>query len=408
MQYIKNFLTPYLALGMILFSPIIVAADYEINTFMSLGGAYADIEGVDANGADTNPAYLQAISDSITLEYDTKYGVNLRTQVTENIEGAAQLLANGRNGTFELEAEWFYVSYGITDNFRTRVGKLNLQTFLLSDYIEVGNLYPWVRPPEEVYALNPMRNFPGVELLHVSHFGKKTTLTSQLFVGSAQVDISPVTRFRAENGYGINFQLDHPNFTLRIGGITPTVKLTQAHVLGHDTANNNAPFFQSIGGTLDEKDRMYMLTAGYSFNLGSLIGYGEYIDVKADGVTGAIFPDQTGYYVTFGYQVGSFLPFITAAGNDGKSNYAQIFDSSSPVANFQPNPLVIQDSITFGLRYDINDYADIKFEWKSIDPTLDPGAIQFFGGPLNAGWSIGQGQTDDKYDVISLVYDMVF
>jgi len=406
MQHIKIYIAPYLALGITLFSPIILAADYEINTFMTVGGATSDAEGVDANGADTNPAYLQAISDSITLEYDTKYGVNLRTQVTENIEGAAQLLANGRNGTFELEAEWFYASYSVTDNFRVRLGKLNLQTFLLSDYIEVGNLYPWVRPPEEVYALNPMRNFPGAELLHVSHFGKNTTLTSQFFIGSAQVDISPVTRFKAENGFGINFQLDHPNFTLRIGGITPTVKLTQNHVIFHDDAGN--PIFQSIGGTLDEEDRMYMLTAGYSFNLGGLIGYGEYIDVQADGVTGAIFPDQTGYYVTFGYQIGSFLPFITAAGNDGESNYAALFDSTSPVFGFQPNPLVIQDSITFGLRYDINDYADIKFEWKSVDPTLDPGAISNFGQAFNAGWSIGGGQTEDKYNVISLVYDMVF
>ncbi|VAW62452.1 hypothetical protein MNBD_GAMMA08-137 [hydrothermal vent metagenome] len=394
MQQIKKFITPYLALGMTLFSPIIIAADYEINTFMSLGGAYSDADG----------SYLQAISDSVTLEYDTKYGVNLRTQVTENIEGAAQLLANGRNGTFEIEAEWFYASYTVNDNFRVRIGKLNLQTFLLSDYIEVGNLYPWVRPPEEVYSLNPMRNFPGVELLHISRFGKNTTLTSQFFIGSAQVDISPVTRFKAENGYGINFQLDHPNFTLRVGGITPTVKLTQNHVLFHDDQGN--PIFQSIGGTLDEKDRMYMLTAGYSFNISNFIGYGEYIDVQADGVTGSIFPDQTGYYVTFGYQAGSFLPFITVAGNDGTSNYAPLSDPNSPVFAFQPNPLVIQDSITFGLRYDINDYADIKFEWKTVDPTFDPALPA--GQAFNAGWSIGPGQTDDKYNVISLVYDMVF
>jgi len=379
---------------LILISPTLLAAEYEINTFMSVGGAVTDSDG----------EYLQAISDSITLEYDTKYGINLRTQVTENLEGAAQLLANGRNGTFEVEAEWFYASYSLGENVRVRVGKLNLQTFLLSDYIEVGNLYPWVRPPEEVYSLNPMRNFPGAELMHISHFGSRTTLTSQFFIGSAQVDISDVTRFKAENGFGVNFQLDTPNFTLRFGGITPEVKLQQNHVLFHD-ANNN-PIFQSVGGTLDEGDRMYMLTAGYSFDVNNFIGYGEYIDVSAEGVTGSVFPDQTGYYATFGYQAGSFLPFVTFAGNDGKSDYAALADPNSPVFAFQPNPLVIQQSISLGLRYDINDYADIKFEFKTVDPTADPalGVANTF----NAGWSIGQGLGEEKYNVISLVYDMVF
>jgi len=384
----------FLALCLTLTSPALFAAEYEINTFMSVGGAATDSDG----------EYLQAISDSITLEYDTKYGVNLRTQVTENLEGAAQLLANGRNGTFEVEAEWFYASYSLGENVRIRVGKLNLQTFLLSDYIEVGNLYPWVRPPEEVYSLNPMRNFPGAELMHISRFGNTTTLTSQFFIGSAQVDISDVTRFKAENGFGVNFQLDTPRFTLRIGGITPEVKLEQNHVLFHD--NNGLPVFQSIGGTLDEGDRMFMLTAGYSFDINHFIGYGEYIDVSAEGVTGSIFPDQTGYYATFGYQFGSFLPFVTLAGNDGKSDYGPLSDPASATFGFQPNPLVIQDSISLGLRYDINDYADIKFEFKMVDPTADPALG--IANTFNAGWSIGQGLGEEKYNVISLVYDMVF
>ncbi|VAW68676.1 hypothetical protein MNBD_GAMMA10-3048 [hydrothermal vent metagenome] len=383
-----------LAFCLTLASPALLAAEYEINTFMSVGAVTTDSEG----------EYLQAITDSISLEYDTKYGINLRTQVTENLEGAAQLLANGRSGTFEVEAEWFYASYSLGENVRVRAGKLNLQTFLLSDYIEVGNLYPWVRPPEEVYSLNPMRNFPGAELMHISRFGNATTLTSQFFIGSAQVDISDVTRFKAKDGFGMNFQLDTPNYTLRIGGISPVVELAQNHVLVHDA--NGLPIFQSLGGTLNEGDRMLMLTAGYSFDFNNFIGYGEYIDVTADGVTGSVFPDQTGYYATFGYQAGSFLPFVTIAGNDGESNYAPLSDPTSPVFGFQPNPLVIQQSISLGLRYDINEYADIKFEFKTIDPTADPalGVANTF----NAGWSIGQGLGEEKYNVISLVYDMVF
>ena len=389
MQHLKKSLGLAASLGLALSSSPLLAAEYEINTFLSIGGALSDATATQ----DPQPQYLQAISKNISLEYDSRYGVNLRTQVTENIEGAAQLLANGRNGTFDLEAEWFYASYSLGNNVRVRVGKLNLQTFLLSDYIEVGNLYPWVRPPEEVYGLNPMRNFPGVELMHISRFGR-STLTSQFFIGSAQVDISSVTRFKAKDGFGINFQLDNPNFTLRLGGITPVVELAQTP----------APGFN--GGIYNEGDRMYMVTAGYSFDVNNFIGYGEYISVTAEGETGRIFPDQTGYYVTFGYQMGKYLPFFTVAANDGSSAYAFMEDPSSPAADYQPNPLVIQQSLSLGLRYDINDYADVKFEIKSVDPTLDPALPPGFA--FNAGWSIGPNQLEEKYTVYTLIYDMVF
>ena len=374
--------TKIIGLSLALSSPAAMAADYEINTFLSIGGAISDADG----------AYLQQISDHVGMEYDSKYGVNLRTQLSEEIEGAAQLLANGRDGTFDMEVEWAYVSYTLSDSLRLRIGKLNLQTFLLSDYIEVGFLYPWVRPPEEVYGLNPMRNFPGVELMHTAKFGDKS-LTSQFFIGSAQVDISAATRFKALNGFGMNFQLDAPNYSLRIGGITPVVELQQG------------------ASTFDEEDRMYMVTAGYTFDVSNFIGYGEYISVTADGETGRIFPDQTGYYMTFGYQYQSWLPYVTFASNDGESNYAALLaDPASSAANgFQPNPLILQDSISLGMRYDLNDYASIKFEVKNIDPTLDPA---LGAGAFNAGWSIDTtgagGVTDDKYNVASITYDMIF
>ena len=249
-----------------------------------------------------------------------------------------------------------------------------------------------------------MRNFPGAELMLISRFGKSTTLTSQFFIGSAQVDISAATRFKAKDGYGINFQLDTPHLTLRVGGITPVVEVTQSPVIVPDGLGD--PVFQSTGGTMNEGDRMLMLTAGYSFDFKNFIGYGEYIDVTADGVTGSIFPDQTGFYATFGYQAGKFLPFFTVASNDGKSNYAPLADTNSPVFGYQPNPLILQDSLSLGLRYDINDYADIKFEVKSVDPTLDPDVPT--GQAFNAGWSIGGGQLEEKYTVYSLAYDMVF
>jgi len=140
----------------------------------------------------------------------------------------------------------------------------------------------------------------------------------------------------------------------------------------------------------------------------NFIGYGEYISVTADGEAGRIFPDQTGYYLTFGYQYQSWLPYVTFASNDGESNYAFLDPATTAADGFQPNPLIIQDSISLGLRHDLNDYASVKFEVKSVDPTFDPALVAAGVPPFNAGWSIGGGQTDDTYTVTSLTYDMIF
>jgi len=88
-----------LGLSLALSSSALFAAEYDINTFMTIGAASM------AASTDAKGEYLQAIDDNISFEYDSKFGVNLNTQVTENIEGAAQLTANGRDGNFELEAE---------------------------------------------------------------------------------------------------------------------------------------------------------------------------------------------------------------------------------------------------------------------------------------------------------------
>lgn len=356
-------------------------AEYEINSFLTIG----------ATGSNTPGTYLQRITEGVSLEQDSKYGVNLRSQLTDDIYGAAQLLATGRDGQFGLEAEWAFISYKVSNNFKIRAGKLNLQTFLHSDYKEVGYLYPQVRLPEEVYGFNPMRNFPGIEIMHTANLGKSTKLTSQFFVGSAEVMITPNVRMNGVNGYGVNFQLDNKYFTLRVGAISPEVRLTQTnHTM-------NMPGDQVItfpDATYDEKDRMVLATVGLSWDIANFVGYSEYIQVTAEGNLKEILPDREGAYLTIGYRIGDFLPFVTSAYADSEGK-AQ---TSATLGKFMPNPLIIQDSMALGLRYDVNEFSAIKFEYKEVEPE---------NTTFNSGFNMGVG-SDETYTITSLTYDIIF
>lgn len=355
-------------------------AEYEINSFLTIGAA----------ASNTSGTYLQRINEGVSLEQDSKYGVNLRSELTNDIYGAAQLLATGREGQFDVEAEWAYLSYKIANGFSIRAGKLNLQTFLHSDYKEVGYLYPQVRLPEEVYGFNPMRNFPGIELMHTATLGASTRFTSQFFVGSAEVMITPNIRMNGVNGYGVNFQLDNKYFTLRAGAISPEVRLTQ----NNHTMNMPMGAITFPDAILDEKDRMVLATAGLSWDIAGFVGYGEYISVTAEGTLKEVFPDREGAYLTVGYQMDSFLPYVTSAYADSEGT-AQ---TAATAGIFMPTPLIIQDSITIGMRYDVDEFSAIKFEFKEIEPE---------NTMVNSGFNMGVA-SDEKYNISSISYDVIF
>ena len=267
----------------------------EINSFLSVTASTMSEEG----------RYLDKVTEHLSFENDSVYGVNIRTKVNDKVSGAAQLLATSNDSTFNIEADWAYLSYKVSKQTSVRAGMLNLSTFLISDYANIGYLYPWIRTPVEVYQNNPLKNFLGVEWLHISRFSKKSKLTTQLFMGSAQVEKNGLL-FRATDGYGFNIQLDVPHFTFRLGAISPTIQLEGPDGTGAATIDY-----------VDLDDRGYMYTVGASIDWNNFILYTETVATDTEGETQAIFPNQTGSYVTIGYQMGDYLPHVTVGSSKG-------------------------------------------------------------------------------------------
>ena len=111
-----------------------------------------------------------------------------------------------------------------------------------------------------------------------------------------------------------------------------------------------------------------------------------------------LFPDQDGWYVTFGYRAGKYLPHLTVASVESEPLSQAIGASQGST----------QDSVTLGLRYELNDSASLKFEYQmiSLDDTLmttNPAA------PGNNGFFNSQSVLeDDKANMISMAIDVIF
>jgi hypothetical protein len=362
------------------------AGNVDINSFLTIGAATMSEDG----------SYLFNTTENISFENDSHYGVNLRTQVSDRVSGAAQLLATATNSNFNLDAEWAYLSYQMSADVSLRAGKLNLTTFLLSDYAKVGYLHPWIRPPVEVYNNNPLRNFLGMEILHLNRFGRTAKLTSQFFIGSAQAD-NGAMHMKANDGYGVNFQLDTPGFTLRAGAISPVIQVEAFNPLENRTVE-----------LLDEDDRGVMYTVGFSVDVNNFIMYSEAVATDTEGQTRGIFPNQKGAYLTLGYNIGKFLPHVTFGSSSGEvytgpTNLLDPLCGGAPGSGCAVTANVVQapktqDSVALGLKYTIDDSVSIKFEIQKVDLTNGKGT----------GFATLEDPTVESFNVMSVAMDAIF
>ena len=190
----------------------------EWDGFLTAGFAVHDQE---------DAAYLDTITDDLRFDNDSKFGLQVTADVSENMQAVAQILAAGSDQNFDMDVEWAYLDWAINDTFSLRGGKVKEPVFLISDYIEVGYAYPWIRPPQEVYRNNPINTINGMEALIQMDVGDMS-FTIQPYLGSNNeaVPNNPGLTFDASNFYGAAIQLASRSFTVQVSLLTTDVSVT--------------------------------------------------------------------------------------------------------------------------------------------------------------------------------------
>jgi len=329
---------------------------------MALGAFCSPVmaEGVDISGfLTTSVVRLDTDKDGVTYNNgaitdqarfdnpDSRLGLQFTGSINDYMDATAQLIAKGRGGNNSISTDWAFVTINATSDTQVRTGKLKLSSFLISDYIEVGYAYPWIRPPQEVYSLNPINTLVGADVLYTPTLGN-AQLMIQPYVGSNRssmtvsqglADIDPLLNAGDEVGFsisnmaGINLVANFDAMSFRVGYLATRVD-------------------QADFGLEDEEATF--ASAGFTVDWNNIVAYAEYATRDESENLQNAFPDQDAYYVTLGYRIGKFLPNVTYANID----YGQ---DESPLA-------VRQSSVTAGLRYEFLDGAALKFEVQQVDP----------------------------------------
>ena len=373
----------------------------NLSGFLTAGTTYADTKVLPTTNAVSQDGNIE---NKVGFTNDSRIGIQLSAKINREVSVTGQLLARGIDDNFNLKADWAFVTYRAANALSIRAGKLKLTTFLVSDYLEVGYAYPWIRPPQEVYFANPISTLSGVDALVRFNFGDYTLLFQpyygvsrgeQALVPQEVVTTQPLcltpppgspaytncpagtvvfTDFTADGLTGVNLSFGSDAFTVRAGYLQALVSAPAFGVSG-DKAT-----FISVGGTLDWK---------------GMVLYTEYFQRDIEGLANMAFPNQKGAYATLGYRFGRFLPHIT---------YANLDDNDNPTTLFG-RPLK-QTSATLGLRYELGTGAALKVEAQQVKPEAAN-----TGGPAR-GLLIADPATgperSDSVMVYSLAVDVVF
>ena len=386
----------------------------EFDGFLTAGFSVHD---QDVPGGSPSITYLDGVTDDISFDNDSKFGLQITADVSKDMQVVAQILASGADQNFDLDVEWAYLDYALTESANLRAGKIKQPVFIISDYIEVGYAYPWIRPPQEVYRANPINTINGLEFLFQGEIGGMN-VSFQPYLGSNTEDI-PGTQgagtFNAENFYGAAFQMSSAAFTFQLSTLTTDV-ITSGFVPTGFLAGLPGQSPGTVVAELFDLSAMgeaELSSVGLSWDTNNFVGYAEFVTREITGSVSNLFPDQDAFYVTLGYRIGKYLPHLTFASSDSDTVVAAGGANGFAVANS-----VVQDSITLGLRYELNDSAALKVEYQIIDvdfaePLNNQAAVNIaVGGPGvvagNGLFSSGQSLTEDSTGMLSVAIDVIF
>ncbi len=336
----------------------------EARGFMTVGSVVSDSRNSFSNG----------ITNANSTLYDSKLGLNLSRKINTDWSVAVQFLALLRPRQNAFNVDWAFATYHPIENLNLNFGKHRLPLWLISDYVNVGKLYPWVRPPVEVYEINPIKDFVGLSVDYDKQLGlMDASLTA--FAGNISdktvkggVDNPNNARtnyINMEAVRGIKGHLSNDYLTLRAGYTAGTANI----ILDEFEINKIDMRFYTVGFKIDWHGAMVLAEHVWADakiseddkELGKQIYVNSLKSKNPDLINASILRNlivnsslfgNKAYYITLGdYLTKDLLVH---------ASFAKI---KSPSDNLN---LGSQHSLTFGTKYDVNLRTDIKLEWQRV------------------------------------------
>ena len=362
----------FLALGLITPAHALERLDVNLRGFGTLGMAHNREDGAGFIRDITQPT---GVKGGYSGHLDSRAGLQLDVSLPPKLSATLQVVTRYRyDGRYKPEIAWGFVKYSPTTNLDLRVGRLGWDVYMLSDSRDVGYSYLWVRPPVDYYGVLQFSKLNGADLVASTPIGNGL-LTAKLFAGSAVGNLALNKTFYVDTsdtdlvgGYlnyeqgSWQFRLGYTDInvdnTIKSRGANALPLLPQESLSGNylDAANKSEVKFWSAGATYDRGPLQGQLMFTYSEN-------------------GRVVPAWRSGYVSFGYRLGAWTPFVTYAVNKATSQPSAATLPAMPLPEELPFALANhagaaspdQSTFSFGVRYDLLANMALKLQYDHVN-----------------------------------------
>jgi len=340
---------------------------YRFNGFLSAG-----LSTLSTDTNDSNVDYFN-VTDDVRGQADTTLGLQINFEINDSTQGVGQIIGYaGRE--FDARMEWAFIRHQYSDNLVIRAGRMRTPFFMMSEYLEVGYAYPWVRPPMEVYALG-INDYDGVDFLYsFSAFDIDSTI--EVYGGSHKstddVESATVQELEVNKVLGMRYTAVWNDLTVTFG--------YGKGELDAELGDAVQPFNDTLGILLGEEEPILPEDAegnfsgiGCIYDNGDWMLIGEAVRRRIEG----LFLNECANYLTVSRRFGAWQPYVTYARQfvtDSKerreldARFGLSGDLSfTEQLNFE------QRSLTYGVRFDVMPNVALKFEYQHASDITSTG-----------------------------------
>lgn len=334
------------------------------------------------------PSEEYAADPSFTPE--SLFALQVRAPLANDLSATAQIVADGSNGDdFKPTFAWAYVNYDVGEHWSVKAGRQQVPLYQYSDYLQVGEAYPWIHPPLSTYVV-PLTNFDGISLSADYSAGDwefRPKAVYGNFIGNTNniysiqetltVHVTNLTGIEVESTYADWLSLRASYFqgsgTLHAAGVDQLLQSLQylgdTRAYAALAADNDYARFEGIG---------------FQINRNHVMFGGEYTNIVLDN---SFLPANKGYYLTTGYHFGRLMPLLTfghaenrptspglpasvyappappaAPGSPGFPAYLA-YETYLGVTQLIQQSHTIDDYYEVGARYDITSNTALKLDY---------------------------------------------
>ena len=282
---------------------------FSVSSFGTVGMVHSNEKNADYTSSIYKPNGAGHTRDW-SADVDSLIGAQLTARFNPQLSAVVQVISEQRyDNSYRPSLEWANFKYQVTPDFSLRIGRTVQPAFLFSDTRKVGYTLPWVRPPGEVYSMIPVTSTDGMDLSYRLHVGDVAN-TVQGNVGQSTVKMPHGTgETRARESWGVS------NLT-EYGALTTRITFQQTH-LTYEPFNPLFDDFRQFGAQGNDIADRYD-TKGKHFNfvgVGAIYDPGDWFVMGEWGhfKSHAAFGEMSAWYVSSGYRINAFTPYVTYA-----------------------------------------------------------------------------------------------